>query len=101
VQIAVDMAMALKLAAQHPFDLLLADLGLPDGSGLDLLQELRARGHSFPAIALSGYGQDQDVQQCRDAGFAAHLVKPVSMPRLDETIASVAKTPHVSCGEKA
>jgi CheY-like chemotaxis protein len=48
-----DVATALELASQHPFDLLLSDLGLPDGSGHDLMRELRQHGHKFPGIALS------------------------------------------------
>jgi DNA-binding response OmpR family regulator len=62
VETAGDVATALKLAEQGSFDLLLSDLGLPDGSGLDLMKSLRERGHIYPAIALSGYGQDQDVK---------------------------------------
>jgi two-component system, chemotaxis family, CheB/CheR fusion protein len=89
VQVAGDLAMALKLAAEHPFDLLLSDLGLPDGSGLDLMRTLRARGLTLPGIALSGYGQETDLQASRAAGFAAHLIKPLKMPRLTDAIADV------------
>jgi CheY-like chemotaxis protein len=80
------VATALKLAGRQPFDLLLSDLGLPDGSGLDLMRALRAEGFGLPGIALSGYGQESDLQQSRDAGFACHLVKPVDVRRLKETI---------------
>ena len=48
-----DIATALELAGEHAFDLLLSDLGLPDGSGHDLMRQLRERGHKFPGIALS------------------------------------------------
>ena len=89
VEHAADVATALQLAATQPFDLLLSDLGLPDGSGLDLMRMLRARGVARPGIALSGYGQEADLQASRAAGFALHLVKPVSMPRLADAIASV------------
>ncbi len=77
-----DLATALQVAGEGRFDLLISDLGLPDGSGLDLIRELRARGNLIPGIALSGYGQEQDLQQSRETGFAAHLVKPVDMERL-------------------
>jgi PAS domain S-box-containing protein len=94
VHTAGDVATALELTVAHSFDLLISDLGLPDGSGIDLLHALRQRGHTFPAIALSGYGQDQDLQRTRDAGFAAHLTKPVSLDRLSSTIANAtAKQP--------
>jgi two-component system CheB/CheR fusion protein len=84
-----DMATALELAGQGCFDLLLSDLGLPDGNGCDLMRELRSRGHRFPGIALSGYGQDEDIQRSHEAGFADHLTKPASRARLVESIASV------------
>jgi len=42
------------------------------------LRELRLRGHTFPGIALSGYGQEEDIQRSYQAGFAAHLTKPAS-----------------------
>lgn len=78
VEIAGDLATALDLAAQGTFDLLLSDLGLPDGSGHDLIRELRARGYKFPGIALTGYGQEDDIQRSYRAGFIAHLIKPAS-----------------------
>jgi len=88
VETAGDVATALELAGQRDFDLLLSDLGLPDGSGHDLMRELRARGHNFPAIALSGYGQENDVQRSREAGFAAHLTKPASREAVVKAVAS-------------
>jgi two-component system CheB/CheR fusion protein len=89
VEAAGDIATALELADRHRFDLLLSDLGLPDGSGHDLMRELRSRGHKFPGIALSGYGQAEDILRSQEAGFAAHLTKPVARERLVESIASV------------
>ncbi|MEI8196766.1 MAG: response regulator, partial [Phycisphaerae bacterium] len=74
-------------SAQQDFDLMLSDLGLPDGTGLDLLREMRAHGLALPAIALSGYGQDVDIQQSRAVGFFAHLTKPVSISKLQQTMA--------------
>jgi len=89
VQIAGDVASALQLAEKQAFDLLLSDLGLPDGSGLDLMIALRAKGLNMPAIALSGYGQEGDIEQSRKAGFTAHMIKPVNVPLLEETIARI------------
>ena len=89
VETAADVATALKLAGgtgHDPFDLMLSDLGLPDGSGLDLMRTLRKLGRTTPAIAISGYGQEQDINQSREAGFAAHITKPVNLRQLQETI---------------
>ena len=84
-----DVATALELADRHLFDLLVSDLGLPDASGHDLMRQLRQRGHNFPGIALSGYGQGEDIQRSHEAGFAAHLTKPASRKAVVEAIASV------------
>ena len=89
VERAGDVATALELADRHRFDLLVSDLGLPDGSGHDLMRQLRQRGHTFPGIALSGYGQSEDIQRSREAGFAAHLTKPASRHAVIEAVASV------------
>jgi two-component system CheB/CheR fusion protein len=90
VQTAGDVATALDMASGQSFDLLISDLGLPDGSGLDLMRELRARGDNLPGIAVSGYGQEQDILQARDVGFAAHVVKPLDMDRLRTVLDDVA-----------
>jgi CheY-like chemotaxis protein len=91
VEAAADVATALELAQQKAFDLLISDLGLPDANGLDLMRQLVAQGKTIPAIALSGYGQDQDIAQSRDAGFAAHLTKPVNIDQLIGTISTVTR----------
>jgi two-component system CheB/CheR fusion protein len=89
VQWAGDVAAGLELAAAHPFDLLLSDLGLPDGTGADLMRALRQEGSKLPGIVLSGYGQDQDVARSCEAGFAAHLVKPLSPKMLRDAIGAL------------
>lgn len=89
VQTAGDLATALQSATQQRFDLLISDLGLPDGSGLNLMHELRARGQTLPAIALSGYGQEHDIAESRAAGFTVHLTKPTNLQQLREAIAAV------------
>ena len=89
VQMAGDVATALELAGRNDFDLLLSDLGLPDGSGHDLMRHLRERGHKFPGIALSGYGQEEDIRRSYEAGFAAHLTKPASREAVVAAVASV------------
>jgi signal transduction histidine kinase len=89
VQTAGDVASALELAGNAEFDLLLSDMGLPDGSGMDLMKELRRRGNPLPGIALSGYGQEEDVRVSREAGFSQHLLKPVTAQRLLAIVAGL------------
>jgi PAS domain S-box-containing protein len=86
VQTAASVSSALDLAARQRFDLLVSDIGLPDGTGHDLIRALRARG-PIKAIAISGFGMDEDVQHSIDAGFHDHLIKPVNIRKLEETIA--------------
>lgn len=75
------IAEARTLAAGRRFDLVISDLGLPDGSGLELMQALRDK-HDLTGIALSGFGTDADVAASLAAGFASHLTKPVEWDRL-------------------
>src|SRR5512147_171797 len=82
-------AQALVGAGPPSFDLVICDIGLPDGSGLDLMRRLRAR-RPIPGIAVSGYGMDEDVARSREAGFVAHLTKPIDFPTLDGVIQRVA-----------
>jgi PAS domain S-box-containing protein len=88
VQWGSNVSAGLKLAAEHEFDLLLSDVGLPDGTGIDLMRTLRQNGSMLPGIVLSGYGQEEDVARSHQAGFATHLVKPVTLRGLRDAIAS-------------
>jgi CheY-like chemotaxis protein len=76
-----DVAEALAAAEANTFDLIISDLGLPDGTGTDLMQRLRAN-YGLRGIALSGYGMEDDLARSREAGFIAHLIKPVDFPQL-------------------
>jgi DNA-binding response OmpR family regulator len=89
-----DVATALQLADSQSFDLILSDLGLPDRSGVELMQELRSQGRSTPAIAISGYGMEDDVRRSRQAGFDDHLTKPVNVRHLFNTIEAVLQRPR-------
>ncbi len=82
------VAAALRRAEAEPFDLVVSDLGLPDGDGHELMQQLRRR-HGLSGIALSGFGMEGDVLRGREAGFLEHLVKPVDVATLDQTIRRV------------
>ena len=86
VEAAGSLADALAFAAARPFDLVISDIGLPDGSGLDLMPKLRERCESVKGIALSGYGMEQDVRRSHEAGFDEHLTKPVDVRKLQESV---------------
>jgi PAS domain S-box-containing protein len=73
---------------EYAFDLLVSDIGLPDGSGNDLMAELRQR-FGLKGIALTGYGMEQDVARTQQAGFIAHLTKPVRVESLDAVLAEL------------
>jgi len=98
---AVDVAGALELASREPFDLLISDLGLPDGSGVDLMRKLRASGCLLPGIALSGFGQEKDVHHSMDAGFATHILKPVDVDRLLQIVRQVAEVDSAPKGRES
>ena len=80
-----DIRSALDIATRKQFDVLVSDIGLPDGSGIDLLKALRAKRDVF-GIALSGYGMEEDIRRSGEAGFSHHLVKPVDLNKLDSII---------------
>src|SRR5690242_13310479 len=61
VQTAEDLAAAQQQLTRTKFDLLICDLSLPDGSGLDLMRQLRREGSRVPGIAFSGYGRPEDL----------------------------------------
>lgn len=75
------------------FDVVLSDLGLPDGSGIEIGRELQ---HRLPVIALSGYGTQSDLQESSDAGFKAHLVKPVSPAAVHSAVLEAVARPRAA-----
>ncbi|HET6410219.1 MAG TPA: response regulator [Chthoniobacteraceae bacterium] len=85
VTLAASMQEALAAFAAGHFDVVISDLGLPDGSGLDLMRELQ-RQRPTAGIALSGYGMEDDLRQTKEAGFFAHLVKPVNIEQLRQLL---------------
>jgi signal transduction histidine kinase/ActR/RegA family two-component response regulator len=84
VQSALTFQSALELSAKEKFDVLISDLGLPDGSGIDLIQKLASK--PLLGIALTGFGMEQDIRRSRDVGFHHHLVKPIDLNKLDSLI---------------
>ena len=90
VRTAGTLRAAVDAARSGPVDLVISDLGLPDGSGHDLMRLLRELG-TVRGIALSGYGTDEDVRKSRDAGFDTHLTKPTDFKRLLDTIEALSR----------
>jgi PAS domain S-box-containing protein len=72
------------------FDLIISDIGLPDGSGLELMRRIVASRGRIAAIALTGYGMEEDIQKSREAGFTAHMTKPIDFTKLESIIGQVA-----------
>lgn len=85
VTTADSVGSALDAAYRNSFDLIISDIGLPDGTGLDIVKDLRARG-PLKAIALSGFGMEEDVARSLDAGFAEHIAKPVNFKILHDAV---------------
>ena len=88
VTTAASVASGLELARKEEFDLLVSDIGLPDGDGTDLLRMI-LKERPMKAIAVSGYSTDADVEKSRSAGFQHHLKKPIAFPDLERVIAEV------------
>lgn len=89
VHTAENITKALDVAQQEPIDLLIADIGLPDGSGHELMKQIQAI-RPTKGIALSGYNSHEDIRDAKDAGFAAHVTKPVDFMRLQKLIEQLA-----------
>jgi CheY-like chemotaxis protein len=83
------IAAAEQESPKRSFNILISDLGLPDGSGHDLMRDL-VRHHRIPGIALSGYGMNDDIRDSMDAGFSRHITKPVNWDELKTAIQKIA-----------
>jgi two-component system CheB/CheR fusion protein len=86
VRTADTVASALSAVSSDAYDLIISDIGLPDGSGLDLMRQVLARGGPVQGIALSGFGMEEDVRRSMAAGFQSHLTKPVNIDRLEAAV---------------
>jgi CheY-like chemotaxis protein len=92
VSTATTYAAAIEQCKAMPFDLLISDVGLPDGNGYDLMREMLGRRSAMRGIAVSGYAAEADVEQSLAAGFSAHLIKPVQFDALRAAIARLIPT---------
>lgn len=80
---------ATRLGSLNPFDLLLTDIDLPDGNGLELLEVCTRKSPRIKGIVISGFGMESDIILSKTAKFSAHLVKPVGIDVLERALNSV------------
>ena len=92
VETAASMAEGLAAAKAAKFDLVIVDLGLPDGDGCDLMSTLFSR-YGLEGVALTGHGMDADVERYRRAGFYHHFLKPIDMPRFIASVGQLLSGP--------
>ena len=85
VAAAHDVRSAMEAAISNKFDLLISDIALPDGTGMDLMMQLRAIAN-VPGIAMSGFGNNGDIERSLQAGFSEHLTKPIKFEKLNAAI---------------
>ena len=86
VVIASSAHEAIAIAEKGEFDLVISDIGLPDGNGYDLFKIIHDKSPVVKGIALSGYGTDDDLARSRNTGFRTHLTKPVRIEALEEAL---------------
>jgi signal transduction histidine kinase/ActR/RegA family two-component response regulator len=89
VLVATTAAQALTMMGQHPIDIVLSDLGLPDTTGYELMKQIKEQ-YRTKGIAMSGYGMEDDIRRSEEAGFSDHLVKPMNLAQLEQSIRRVA-----------
>jgi CheY-like chemotaxis protein len=80
-------AAALESVRKRRPDVLVSDIGLPDGDGFALLKTVRESNHDLPAVAVTAYASRQDVAKALAAGFQAHVAKPVEPAQLSAAVA--------------
>ena len=85
VAVSHDVRSAMEAAVRNKFDLLISDIALPDGTGMDLMMQLRAIAN-VPGIAISGFGNNGDIERSLQAGFSEHLIKPIKLDKLEAAI---------------
>ena len=89
ISVADDAQSARKIIGSKEFDVVLADIALPDGSGYNLVAEAK-RKHAVKAVAITGFGTEEDIRRGKKAGFDFHLVKPIDFHELRTVLAQIA-----------
>lgn len=91
VDVAADGSEGLYLGTEYPFDVAVVDVGLPKLSGIEMLQQLRAAGKTFPVLILTARGRWQDKVEGLDAGADDYLVKPFHIEELAARIKALVR----------
>jgi len=94
VAVAADLRTALNLLQAQPFDAIVTDIALPDGTGYALISEVRRRGISIMAIALTAYSYPQGADEPRITGFDYYLRKPLDCVKLRALLRQAEQIPH-------
>jgi PAS domain S-box-containing protein len=87
--VANNIQSALEIMASKRFDVVLCDIGLPDGSGYDVVLQAKRKG-PIKAVAITGFGTEEDIRRSKDAGFDFHLIKPIDLDELQGVLDQVA-----------
>ena len=89
ILVADCMQSALEIVRSKEFDVVLCDIGLPDGSGYDVISEAK-RKQPVKCVALTGLDRDEDIRRGKEAGFDFHLTKPVDFHELRTVLDQIA-----------
>ncbi len=89
VRTALSSKAALAILAKEGFDVIVSDIGMPNGDGYELIADARALGIHIPAIALTAFARAEDRMRAMSSGYQAHLAKPVETDELLGTVASL------------
>ncbi len=82
VTLSASVEEALGAFRSQPFDAILSDIGLPDGTGYQIMSEAKQSGNQIRGVALTGFGMSEDLRRSKEAGFDFHLTKPVDIAEL-------------------
>jgi CheY-like chemotaxis protein len=95
VATADNVRRAMEIIESDAIDVLLCDIGLPDGSGYEVVSQARSK-RTIKGVALTGFGTEEDMRRSKEAGFDFHLVKPVNFQELQTVLDQLAPLPHTS-----
>jgi CheY-like chemotaxis protein len=102
VAVAADLRTALNLLQAQPFDAIVTDIALPDGTGYALISEVRRRGISIMAVALTAYSYPRGADEPRVTGFDYYLRKPLDTVKLRALLRQAEEIPHsIECMNEA